>query len=203
MDKKQFQLDAKSFIDHTISHLQKLEIGNGFYEAIQAISKCKGIVITTGMGKNNHIAKKVSSTFSSLKIPSCSMHPGEALHGDAGVIKKNDILLVFSTSGKTDEIIKTIEVARELGVARVISLTSHLDSPIRRLSDIVVDVGEIKEAGYLGLAPTTSTLILLLAGDILATFSAKIKKVTTKDYSARHHSGYLGALSRKLTGIKL
>ena len=195
MDKNTLKHESKGFIDHTISCLQGLEIGSSFCDAIEKIANCKGIVITTGMGKNNHIARKVSSTFSSMKIPSCSIHPGEALHGDSGVIREDDILLVFSTSGKTEEIIKTIETARRLNVSCVISLTSHMDSPIRRMSDIVLDIGEVSEAGYLGIAPTTSVLLMLLAGDILATFSAKEKMVTLNDFHERHHSGYLGQKS--------
>lgn len=192
---EQFKVEIKDFVKHSTSYLEKIEINNSFYDAIMAISKCEGLIITTGMGKNNHIAKKVSSTFNSLKIPSCSLHPGEALHGDAGIMREKDILLVFSTSGKTDEIIKTIKTARSLGVLCVISLTSHADSPIRCLSDIVLDIGEIKEAGYLGLAPTTSILAMLLIGDILATFSAREKGVTKRDFNIRHHSGYLGLIS--------
>lgn len=191
-----FKKEINEFIKHTISSIENIKIDENFYKAIDKICSCSGLVITTGMGKNSHIAKKISSTFNSLKIPSCNLHPGEALHGDSGIIKDTDILLVFSTSGKTDEVIKTIKTARELGVSCIISLTSHTDSPIRKMSDIVLDIGEIKEAGHLGLAPTTSIMAMLLVGDLLATFSAKNKNVTKEDFHIRHHSGYLGEKSK-------
>lgn len=196
-DFEQFKIEAEGFVNHTISFLKKIEITKDFQVAVDMLSKCNGLVVTTGMGKNGHIARKISSTFSSLSIPSCFIHPGEAMHGDSGVLRKNDILMVVSTSGKTDEIIEIIKVARNLGIKKVISLTSHKDSPIKKMSNIVIDIGEIKEAGYLGLAPTTSTLAMLLVGDILATFSAKEKKITIKDYHDRHHHGYLGAITGK------
>lgn len=191
-----FRIEAQDFLNHTLLHLQKIDFNKNLYEAIHKIASCSGVVITTGMGKNGHIAKKVSSTLSSLKIPSCSIHPGEALHGDSGIIRDCDILMVFSTSGKTEEIIKTIEISRVLGIKCVISLTSHVDSPIKKMSDIVIDIGEIEEAGYLGLAPTTSTLVMLFIGDVIATFAAQEKGVTKQEFNDRHHSGYLGFKSK-------
>ena len=98
-DLKKIKIEAEQFIDHSILCLRNIKVDESFYEAIKLISKCEGIVVTTGMGKNNHIAKKISSTLSSLKIPSCSLHPGEALHGDSGIMRNKDILLVFSTEG--------------------------------------------------------------------------------------------------------
>ena len=192
---EQCNYEVGEFIGHTIDILKNLDLNNQIYEVVQKVSLCRGKIITTGMGKNYHIAQKVSSTFNSLKIPSCVLHPGEAMHGDSGIMSEHDILLVFSTSGKTDEIIKVIEVSRILGINCVISLTSHSFSPIKKMSDLFIDVGEIKEAGYLGLAPTTSTLVMLLVGDIIATLVAKEKMVTVKDYHDRHHNGYLGEKS--------
>lgn len=194
-NKEKFIEEVNHFVDHSLRCLQNIKIDENIYMAVKKISECEGIIITTGMGKNNHIARKTSSTLSSLKIPSCFIHPGDASHGDSGIIRDKDILLVFSTSGKTDEVIKTINTARDLGISLIISITSHMDSPIRKMSDIVLDIGEIKEAGHLGLAPTTSTMAMLMVGDILATFSAKDKGVTIIDFNMRHHSGYLGLKS--------
>ena len=194
-DLELFKQEAESFIAHTVECLEKTVVNDSLYKAMLEIRDCKGIVITTGMGKNYHAAKKISSTFSSLGTPSCCIHPGESLHGDSGVIREEDILLVLSTSGKTEEVIEIIGTARDLNVSSIICLTSHLDSEIRPLSDIIVDIGVIPEAGYLGLAPTTSILAMMMTGDILATTVAKEKNITRHDYHKRHHHGYLGKAS--------
>jgi len=167
---------------------------DSFSNAIDILKKCQknnGKIITTGMGKAGIAMCKFSSILCSLGVPSCYLHPGEASHGDLGIISKNDVLFVASTSGKTREVLETIELARGLKISKIIGITSHLDSIIREKADVVLDMGIIKEDGYLNLAPTTSILVMLAITDALALVVAKENNFTAEEYLKRHHSGYL------------
>lgn len=188
-----------SFIETTkisIENLLTMGIVPSIVMAVDSICLCQSKVVTTGLGKAGHAAEKSASSFSSFGIPACYLHPASASHGDVGIIQKGDVLLAFSTSGKTREVIETVQLSRKIGVGKVISITSHSDSPIRNISDIVIDMGIIKEAGYLSLAPTTSIIVMLIVSDIIATICAKKKNVTNEFFGLRHHSGYLGAVAR-------
>lgn len=148
------------------------------------------------MGKAGVAMKKFSSTLCSLGFPACFLHPGEALHGDMGLVTSQDILFVASTSGKTREIIEIINLIKKNGVYKIIAITSHLDSPIRDKVDIVLDMGEIKEAGDVGMAPTTSILAILAITDALAIVASEEMGFTRESFGKYHHSGYLGQISR-------
>ena len=148
------------------------------------------------MGKAGIAMRKFSSTLCSLGFPSAYLHPGESSHGDLGLISKNDILVIASTSGKTREIIEIADHARNISVKKVIGITSHPDSIIREKADIVLDMGTIIEAGHLGLAPTSSILVMIALTDCIALVAAKEKGLTKKDYGKYHHSGYLGSQAR-------
>lgn len=163
--------------------------------AVDAIVACKGKVVTSGMGKAGIIARKVSSTFSSTGTASVFIHPGEAQHGDLGMLNKNDVLLVFSTSGKTREVIELVQLANKLfkNKLKVICITSHPESDLRNLSDIVLNIGEVKEVCKLGMAPTTSTTAMLALGDVLCMLVMEEIEFTQKDFLKRHHGGYLGS----------
>jgi arabinose-5-phosphate isomerase len=140
--------------------------------------------------------KKFSSTLCSLGFPSCFIHPGEAMHGDLGLISINDILFVSSTSGKTREILELVDLAKKNGLSKVIAITSHPDSKLRSKADIILDMGIIKEAGNLGLAPTSSILVILSITDSLAIVASEEKGITKEDYGKFHHRGYLGQIAR-------
>jgi D-arabinose 5-phosphate isomerase GutQ len=114
-------------------------------------------VLLTGMGKAGMIAKKIAGTFSSTGTPAAFLHPGEAAHGDLGLLDAGDVVLAFSTSGKTREVIEMLELAHHFGIARAIGITSHPDSAIRRLCSIVINMGLITEPCPLGLTPSAST----------------------------------------------
>jgi arabinose-5-phosphate isomerase len=167
------------------------------YNVIQEMLACDGKIVTTGMGKAGIAMRKFSSTLCSLTMPSCYLHPGEASHGDLGIITDKDLLFVASTSGKTREVIEIMDLAREVNVKKIIGITSHTDSTVRDKSDIVIDMGPIKEAGYLGLAPTTSILIMSAITDVLAVTWAEAKNITIEDYGKCHHGGYLGQIARE------
>jgi arabinose-5-phosphate isomerase len=196
MENEKYNSVINDFIDNTVDSIKNIKHIKNIASAVNSICSCEGKIIVTGMGKNGHIAKKIASTFCSLSTPSCFLHPGEAMHGDSGVMDKKDILLALSTSGKTKEILETINVGRKIGISKIISITSHEDSLMKKDSDIVIEIGSIKESGYLGIAPTTSTCVILVIGDLLATLVAKIKNTNYFDYSIRHHGGYLGEISR-------
>lgn len=193
--------DAYKMVDDACRALKSLQFKTStICEASKIIAlsvKNGATTITTGMGKAGHIAQKTSSLLSSLGIPSFYIHPGEASHGDIGVIRKGDVLLVFSTSGKTREVIETIDLAKKLEVSKIISITSHPDGLVRCKSDIIIDMGIIKESGYLNIAPTTSIVVMLVISDIISTTVSRIIGFDMKDYAIRHHGGYLGEKSRK------
>ncbi len=167
-----------------------------FEKAVATLLECRGKVITTGMGKAGHVAQKIAGTLCSTGTQSCYLHPGEAAHGDLGLIGANDVMLVFSTSGKTREVVEMIHLARRLGLARIIAVTSHPESEIRTLSDIVLNMGEITEPCSLGLTPTASTAAMMAIGDALALVVMEHRGFTREDFGLRHHGGYLGKRSR-------
>ena len=181
--------------------LENAPLDDSFSDAIDIFKDCqknKGKIITTGMGKAGIAMCKFSSILCSLGIPSCYLHPGEASHGDLGIISENDVLFVASTSGKTREVLEIIELARGLNISKIVGITSHTDSPIREKADVVIDMGIIKEDGHLNLAPTTSILVMLALTDALAIVIAQENNFTAEDYLKRHHSGYLSVKAAEM-----
>ena len=164
-------------------------ITSSFDGAIQMMLDCDGKIITTGMGKAGIAMRKFSSTLCSLGFPSCYLHPGEASHGDLGMIDNNDILFVASTSGKTREVLEVLQQSQH--VKHIIGITSHVDSPIREYAEVTLDMGEVEEAGQLKIAPTSSILVMLAITDALALVASEERNFTTKDFYLRHHNGYL------------
>ena len=188
--------EAHFILDQFTETLNSLKIENSFSEIVQEILSCEGKIITTGMGKAGHAMRKFSSLLCSLSFPSAYLHPGESSHGDLGLISEKDILFVASTSGKTREVLEIIDLARNINVKKIIGITSHPDSPIRNKADIILDMGVIKEAGHLGLAPTSSILAMLALTDAVAMVCAKEKDLTKEEYGQFHHGGYLGSKAR-------
>lgn len=188
--------EAKEIIESFRDAMGLLSFDENFSKAIDIMNCCKGKIIATGMGKAGIAMRKFSSTLCSLGISSCYLHPGEASHGDLGIIGEKDILFVASTSGKTREVIEVIDLSRRVNGNPIIGLTSHPDSIIRQKADIVIDMGEIKEAGSMNLAPTTSIIIMLAFTDVLALILASEKGISNEDFGKYHHSGYLGMKAR-------
>ena len=174
----------------------KIEVTPHFEEAVQALRYCTGKVITTGIGKAGHIARKFAATLCSTGTPAAFLHPAEAGHGDLGLLSKEDCLVAFSTSGKSVEVLEMLELSRHLGVRTIIGITSHPDSKLRELSDVIVEMGEIKEACTLGLTPTASIAVMLAISDALALTVMELKGITREDFGLRHHGGYLGRKAR-------
>ena len=176
--------------------ISSIPITDEFERAIHLLQECNGKVLTTGMGKAGHIANKFSATLCSTGTPASFIHPGEAAHGDLGLIEENDAIVAFSTSGKTREVLDLLKAGRELGLHTVIGITSHLDATLRELSDVVIDMGEIKEACRLELTPTSSMAVMLAISDALALLLMELKGFGTQDFGKRHHGGYLGKKAR-------
>lgn len=174
--------------------VKNIPLDNNLIKAVEAIVNCKGKVVSSGMGKAGVIARKISSTFSSTGTPSVFLHPGEAQHGDLGLIHENDVLLVLSNSGKTREVIELVRLTHQLHgkMVQVISITSHPESELRNLSDIILSIGEVQEVCNLGMAPTTSTTAMLALGDVLCVLVMEEINFTKEDFLKRHHGGYLG-----------
>lgn len=165
-------------------------------KAIRAIISCRGKVFTTGIGKAGYIAKKAASTFSTTGTPSVYLHPGDASHGDVGAIDDKDLLLCFSNSGKTREIIETVGFCRQLGVKTVITISGVKNSPLGQESDIVLEIGQITEPCPFGFTPTASTSAMVALSDALALTAMKEREFTREQFALRHHGGYLGKKSR-------
>ncbi|HMA64887.1 MAG TPA: SIS domain-containing protein [Chitinispirillaceae bacterium] len=189
---------AKEILLAEAQAIQNIPLDSNFEKAINLLEHCTGKIITTGMGKAGNIARKVAGTLCSTGSPSTFLHPGEAAHGDLGILSNGDVILAFSTSGKTREVIEMLQLAHHLGIDKIISITSHPDATIRSLSNVVINMGEIKEPCYLELTPTASTTVQLAIGDTLALILMERKKFTKEQYGLRHHGGYLGQKARSL-----
>ncbi|MCZ6566497.1 MAG: SIS domain-containing protein [Gammaproteobacteria bacterium] len=176
--------------------ISSIPVTDEFEHAANLLKDCNGKVLTTGMGKAGHIANKFSATLCSTGTPASFLHPGEAAHGDLGLIEEKDAIVAFSTSGKTREVLDILAAGRELGLHTVIGITSHPDSTLRELSDVVIDMGVIKEACRLELTPTSSMAVMLAISDALALLLMELKGFDADDFGKRHHGGYLGQKAR-------
>ncbi|MES1261772.1 MAG: SIS domain-containing protein [Acidobacteriota bacterium] len=176
--------------------LNGIHVTPDFENAVLALRDCTGKVLTSGMGKAGHVARKFASTLCSTGTPASYIHPGEAAHGDLGLVGPEDCIVVFSTSGKTREVLEMLRLGRHLGLRTVIGITSHPDSELRGLSDIVVDMGLIEEPCPHGLTPTASIVVMLAIGDALALTLMELKGFSRQDFGLRHHGGYLGKQAR-------
>ena len=183
---------AREIIETEAQALHAIPLDEYFERAVDIMYHCKGKIITTGMGKAGTIAIKIAGTLCSTGAPAAFLHPGEAAHGDLGLLAQNDVILAFSTSGKTREVIEMLRLAHHFGIDKIIGITSHPDSVIRSMSNVVINMGEISEACSLGLTPTASTTVMLALGDALALVLMEKKNFTRQQYGLRHHGGYLG-----------
>lgn len=166
-------------------------IDEQFSAACQLIFDNSGRVVVTGMGKSGHIGNKIAATLASTGTPAFFVHPGEASHGDLGMITASDVVLALSNSGETDEVLKLLPVLKRLGI-RLIALTGNPDSTLARLSDVHLCIKVAKEACPLGLAPTASTTATLAMGDALAVALLEARGFSADDFALSHPGGSLG-----------
>jgi arabinose-5-phosphate isomerase len=148
------------------------------------------------MGKAGIIAVKVAATLSSTGTPAVFLHPGDAAHGDLGMVGSGDVMITFSNSGRTREVLETVARARRASGVRLIAVTGQRRSPIARQSDAVLSIGRVREPCSLGLTPSASTAAMLALGDALALVLMEKKGFSRKDFAKFHHGGYLGARAR-------
>lgn len=166
-------------------------INNQFAAACVLMKSCRGRVIVTGMGKSGHIGGKIAATLASTGTPAFFVHPGEASHGDLGMITPQDVVLAISNSGETEEILTILPIIKRMGV-KLIAMTGNTDSAIARAADAVLDCTVEREACPLNLAPTASTTAALAMGDALAVALLKSRGFTHEDFARAHPAGSLG-----------
>ena len=166
-------------------------ISNNFIDAVNEIFNCNGKIVLSGMGKSGHIARKIASTFASTGTPAFFMHPGEASHGDLGMITKDDIVIFFSNSGQSDELISIFPTIKRIG-AKIIGISGNANSELANESNIHISAAVTKEACSLGLAPTASTSVSLALGDALAICVLDLREFTAEDFANSHPGGNLG-----------
>lgn len=167
------------------------ELDERFSAACQAILACSGRVVVTGMGKSGHIGRKMAATFASTGTPAFFMHPGEAGHGDLGMLVRGDVLIAISNSGESDEIRMLIPVVKQLGIP-LISISRDARGFLPKAADIALTLGRSEEACPLGLAPTSSTTATLALGDALAVALLHARGFTSNDFALSHPAGALG-----------
>ncbi|MCW8864990.1 MAG: KpsF/GutQ family sugar-phosphate isomerase [Colwellia sp.] len=190
---KNFKELAKNVINIEQQSITELlqYIDDNFELACQLMFNCQGRVIVIGMGKSGHIGGKIAATLASTGTPAFFVHPGEASHGDLGMITKDDVVLTISNSGETSEVLAIIPVIKRIG-AKLISMTGNSDSTLAKLADTHICIKVSTEACPLGLAPTSSTTATLVMGDALAVALLNARGFTADDFALSHPGGSLG-----------
>jgi arabinose-5-phosphate isomerase len=189
-------IEVTNLIEQEIKAIKNIPSSNDYFKTLKLIEKANKLVIT-GMGKAGHIGINIATTFCSTGTPSVFLHPSESQHGDLGILQKGDVIIAISNSGKTKEVIELIHLTKNLiKETPIIVITGNTTSELAQLADIVLHTGGSPEICPLGLTPTTSTTCMTVIGDILVVELMKKIKFTKKEYSKRHHSGYLGQKSK-------
>lgn len=187
------EAEAVSSIPYSQAYEKAVEL------IVEHVHRRGGTLVTSGMGKAGQIAMNIATTFCSTGTPSVFLHPSEAQHGDLGIVRPNDVLLLLSNSGKTREIVELTILARRLrpGIPMIV-ITGNPDSPLAEEADVVLSTGGSPEVCPLGLTPTVSTTAMTVIGDILVVSTMETIEFTAAQYALRHHGGYLGAKSREM-----
>jgi len=194
--------DVESVLSRGADAIRSIPVTDSYEKVIELIVDRVhgkgGKVIASGMGKAGHVANHMATTLSSTGTPSLFIHPSEAQHGDLGVIRENDVLVVLSNSGKTREILELVRLTDALhsGIP-VVVITGNPDGPLAQQSQMVLFTGNPEEVCPLGLTPTTSATAMTVIGDVLVVLLMKRIGFTSSDYARRHHGGYLGQKSRE------
>ena len=193
MNKEKLIQLAKAVIDNESSAVAALgqRIDDAFVQACELMVACEGRIVVMGMGKSGHIGGKIAATLASTGSPAFFVHPGEASHGDMGMIKSNDVVMAFSNSGETNEISTLLPLIKRKNVP-LIALTGNANSSLGKAATVHIDVSVEKEACPLGLAPTTSTTAALAMGDALAISLLEFRGFTADDFALSHPGGQLG-----------
>ncbi|MEM1181071.1 MAG: KpsF/GutQ family sugar-phosphate isomerase [Acidobacteriota bacterium] len=174
------------------------QLDDAFDRAVDTIRHCRGRVVCTGMGKSGLVLQKIAATLASTGTPSFFLHPAEAIHGDLGMIKPEDVVLAASYSGTTEELLRVVEIVKRLGVPLIV-MTGNASSPLARHADMHLRTEIDREACPLGLAPTASTTATLALGDALSMALLEARGFTPEDFAKLHPGGRLG---KRLMGIR-
>ncbi len=195
-------ISAKHTIDKEVEALRMMEdsLDGSLTEALNLMQKTEGRVIVTGMGKSGHVGSKIAATLASTGTPSFFVHPGEASHGDLGMITSKDCVLAISNSGETRELSDIIIYCKRFGIP-LIAVTKNPDSALGKAGDILLTLPNDGEACPLGLAPTSSTTATIVLGDILAIALLERRGFTKTDFKQRHPGGKLGAYLQKVSDL--
>jgi arabinose-5-phosphate isomerase len=190
---------ARGVIDVEAAAVRRVgaAIDESFSRAVQMMLDCRGAVLTCGIGKAGHVARKLSATLASTGTPSHFLSATDAVHGDVGAVRPGDVVLMLSASGESDELIRLLQIVKKLGHP-VMAITSSATSTLGRHADVGILTGKIDEACPLGLAPSASTTAMLALGDALALTVMKARRFTADDFARFHPAGQLG---RKLTRV--
>lgn len=193
---------AKRTIDKEVEALRMMEgeLNDTLCQALDVMQKAKGRVIITGMGKSGHIGSKIAATLASTGTPSFFVHPGEASHGDLGMLTTDDVVVAISNSGETRELSDIILYCKRYGIP-LIAITKNPNSTLGKTGDIILKLPDDGEACPLGLAPTSSTTATLVLGDILAVCLLERKGFSKTDFRQRHPGGKLGAFLQKVSDL--
>lgn len=185
--------EARSVFDKEILALEKTRdsLGQDFSRIIEMLVHCRGKVILTGIGKPGHIGSKIAATLASLGTPAFFLHPAEALHGDLGMIQADDVVLLTSYSGESEEVIRLLPTLHEIG-CNTVAVTGNIRSTLVRECKYHLILPEFEEACYMHLAPTSSTTALLVLGDALAVVASRMRNFTEKEFGMNHPAGALG-----------
>lgn len=192
-------------LEHEAKALLSIPYSEDYDRAIELIiehvHRRGGKLVASGMGKAGQVALNIATTFSSTGTPGVFLHPGEAQHGDIGVLQPNDVMLLISNSGTTREMLDLVALTKDLHPEiPVIAMTGNPESELSRLSDVTLLTGGAPEVCPLGLTPTTSTTMMTAIGDVLIVNVMNLIGLSSKEYSKRHHGGFLGHKSRKESG---
>ena len=185
--------EAQAVFDKEMEALRKTRdsLGEDFEKLVELVLNCRGKVILSGMGKPGHIGTKMAATLASLGTPAFFMHPAEAMHGDLGMVTKEDVVILMSYSGESEEVTRLMPVLQEIGCITV-AITGNASSTLNRECMYHFVFPAFEEACYMHLAPTSSTTALLVLGDALAITVAKLRNYTKEDFGLHHPAGALG-----------
>lgn len=167
------------------------EVDENYINVVELLSSCKGKIILTGMGKSGHVARKISATMASLGTPSFFLHPGEAAHGDLGMVERDDVVIMVSRSGETDELIQLLNSLKIIG-CRLVGLFCEKNSTLEKQCEMTIVLPVEKEACINNLAPTTSTTLTMAVGDALAVALSQKKNFDKQNFAVFHPMGTLG-----------
>lgn len=187
--KKVIDIEIKGLVD------LKEKIGHQYEDALKIILNCtgksNGKVVITGIGKSGIAAKKIASTMSSTGTPAVFIHPSEAMHGDLGIVNSSDVIIAIGKSGESSELNVLLPFLKKIKV-KIISITSNKNSPLAKISDVIIDIGDIKEACPFNLAPTSSVTASIVIGDALAIMLMKLRDFKIEEFAFFHPGGRLG-----------